>query len=895
LPRKAGERLGPYEILGLIGAGGMGEVYKAKDTRLGRTVAIKVLPNDISADPERRARFEREARALAALSHPHIVTIYSVEEVGGFPFLTMELVEGRALRHLIPPAGMALDRFLEIAVALADALGAAHDRGVLHRDLKPENVMVTREGRVKVLDFGLAKVREQPDADLNQVPTATLEALTREGGILGTVPYMSPEQIRGKSADARSDLFSLGVVLYQMATGRRPFRGEGAAEILSSILRDDPASTSDVRPELPRRLGRILRRCLAKDPEGRFQSAKDLRNELEDLREEVIEARLIQPKPRPRRFGRRHALAAGAVLIPLMLAALALFGIRHYVARGGAGGAADRETPAAMLAVIPFENLGLPEDEYFADGITEEIGARLARIAGLGVIARTSTIGYKGSRKGAREIGEELGVEYILEGTVRWEQLPGEMSRVRVMPQLVRTSDATRLWSDVYEEPLAGVFRLQAAIAERVADAMDLTLGEAERAPLRAVPTNDLVAYDYYLRGNESLLRGNRREDYELAVQMYGGAVGKDPSFALAHARLSRAHAGMYWFHFDRSDERRVLAKAAVDIALALEPTLPEARLALAYYHYWLHLDYDRALAELEHARAGMPGDAAVPLAAAAIQRRQGRWSEAIDSFRRAARLNPRSATVIAALASTLWLVREYEESRRYLEHALLLTPEWGLLYSYLAHVHVAVDGSTRTAREVLDEASRVHNLSADSDVLHGQLLLDLLDRDFEGLLKRLEHIKQAVVLDDPHVFQSTDLYRAYAYRGLGRVELARDHFQIARSLLAQEIRRRPEDSRLHSVLGLACAGLGLRDEAIGAGRQGVELMPIERDAFAGTVRVAQLTQIYTMLGEYDGAIEQLELLLSVPSTLSVSHLRLDPAWDPLRDRPGFRRLLETR
>ena len=277
----------------------MGEVWRARDPQLEREVALKVLPPELANDPERLVRFEREAKALAALNHPGIIVIYTVESADGVRFLTTELVEGQTLDHLIPSGGMKLERLLAIAVPLADALAAAHARGILHRDLKPANIMVTEEGRVKVLDFGLAKLGEGSLEDLAQAQTKSFEMMTEEGRILGTVPYLSPEQVQGKRADARSDLFSLGSVLYEMATGRRPFQGESSADVLSSILRDEPPSMAGLRPELPRQLGRILRHCLVKDPERRFQSAKDLRNELEDLRQEVADARGIVAAPEP--------------------------------------------------------------------------------------------------------------------------------------------------------------------------------------------------------------------------------------------------------------------------------------------------------------------------------------------------------------------------------------------------------------------------------------------------------------------------------------------------------------------------------------------------------------------------------------------------------------------
>ena len=418
-----GRSLGHYRITAAIGAGGMGEVYRATDSKLGRDVAIKMLPAAVAQDPERLARFEREARSLASLNHPNIVTIFSVEEAEGSRFLAMELVEGESLDILLARGGLPLSRFFEIAVPLADALSAAHERGIVHRDLKPANVMVTREGRVKVLDFGLAKLEAAgSNPNLTSTPTESRAGLTSEGQVFGTVAYMSPEQARGGKVDARSDVFSLGVVLYQMVTGERPFQGESAVDMISAILRDTPPSVTDQRGDLPPHLARIVRRCLEKEPRDRYQTSRDVHNELRDLRVETLSGPVspqrsepvaaVKPSPPKSAPGKRRVWAA---VVAALLVGLAVYAARRWMSRTGSGPHAIQS-----IAVLPLDNYsGDPGQDYFAEGMTDELTSQLANISQLRVISRGSVMQFKGKdRPPTPEIARKLGVDAVVEGSV---------------------------------------------------------------------------------------------------------------------------------------------------------------------------------------------------------------------------------------------------------------------------------------------------------------------------------------------------------------------------------------------------------------------------------------------------------------------------------------------
>jgi len=880
-----GQTVGHYRILAKLGEGGMGVVYRAEDATLKRQVALKVLPPDLCGSRERLKRFQREAKALAALDHPNIVTIHSVEEADGVHFLTMQLVEGRTLSSLITREGLPLDRVFEIGIPLADALVAAHEKGIIHRDLKPGNIVITEEGRVKVLDFGIAKLTRDVEAtDASELPT---ETLTVEGQAPGTLPYMSPEQITGRDVDARTDIFSLGVILYEMATGERPFRGEASASLMSSILRDEPTDAEKVKPGIPRHLGRIIRRCLHKDPDRRFLMVKGLRNELEELQREISSddetTATIPSAPVPdRKPSWRGVVAAVSIALVVLFAAWTIVrSMREQRA------AVTSTTEPPMIVVLPFENLGPPEDQYFADGMTEEITSRLAGVKGLRVISRTSATQYRDDRPPLRQIAEELDVDYVLEGTVRWARTDEGLGRVRVTPQLIRVEDDSHLWSDSYDRLIEDVFEIQSGIATQVVSQLDVALLDRERQTLESQPTENLEAYQAYLNGLGYVLPLTwNQDDLERAIQLFERAVELDPDFVSAHYRLSRTHL---WAHFviAPSELHVAAGRAAAERAVALAPENPEAHLAMGYYHYLGHRDFDSAFVEFEQAYQSRPNDPEVLAALAYIDRRRGRFDAALQKMTVATELDPRSAQRATDVGATLMVTRRWDEAEALFERSIALDPDQVLAYVRLAEVHWFRDGDLARSREALESSPR----SASVEMVEFFVFQATYERDFERALETLATGRRIWSSHHP-----TSLIAARILTELGRSTEARESFEEARQWLTELLQDEPPDIWwAHCHLGQALAGLGRSDEALEQAARASALFPIDKDALEGPHLAFRLLVIFVLTGEHDTAIDQLEVLLSMNGfwVPTVALLEIDPTFEPLRNNPRFQALLE--
>jgi serine/threonine-protein kinase len=619
-----GRTISHYQVLEELGEGGMGVVYKARDTRLGRLVALKMLRPERVADAERKRRFIQEARAASALNHPNIITIHDIDTAGGRDFIAMEYVAGETLAGSISSGPIPLSDALRYAVQIADALEAAHAAGIIHRDLKPANIMVTREDRVKVLDFGLAKLTERVPSEAGGLASA--ETVTAEGTIAGTVAYMSPEQAEGKKLDGRSDIFAFGAVLYEMLSGRRAFQGDSGISVLAAVLRQEPAPLRDA----PAGVASIVQRCLRKDPKDRFQSAKELKVALE---------------------------------------------------RASSGTPSPEACPT--IAVLPFANLSADkENEYFSDGLAEEIINALTKLPGLRVTARTSAFAFRGKEQDIREIGARLNVANILEGSVRKAG-----NRIRITAQLIKVADGYHLWSERFDREMTDVFAIQDEICQAIVEKLRVQL--AAEGPLIRRYTENLEAYNLFLRGRHHVLKFSG-EGFAKARECFEQAIGQDPNYPLAHAGMAMLFYHLGFFGVLAPRQAMPHCESALRKALALDDTLPEAHAMLGVL--WIVQDFDWKGAEREFNRAleldPKSSDAwasydyyfLIPMR---------RWDDAIAASRRALELDPLSPFLHWRLGLRYYLTRQFDLAIKQFGNSLELDPNYLVAHAFLGFIYL--------------------------------------------------------------------------------------------------------------------------------------------------------------------------------------------------------------
>jgi serine/threonine-protein kinase len=680
-----------YKIIRKIGAGGMGEVYLAEDSRLNRRVALKFLPDQYASDEEFKERFKREARAAAALNHPNIITIHEVAEYEARPFIAMEYVEGGSLKELIAGGGLSIDRIIDIAGQICEALAKAHQAGIVHRDVKPQNVLIDKDGRLRILDFGLAKVKKEA-------------MLTQFGTTVGTVAYMSPEQARGEDVDHRTDIWALGVVLHEMLTGEMPFKGEHEQAVIYAILNAEPHPLTSVAPKAPLELEEIVNRALAKRPEERYQAVSEMLNHLR-LAREGFES------------GVTRTLLTKAQTSP-------------------------------SIAVLPFTNLSADKDqEYFCDGMAEEIINALTQVEGLHVVARTSAFSFRGKKADVREIGRRLNVGAVLEGSVRKAG-----SRLRISAQLVNVADGYHLWSEKYDRDVGelccpeDIFCIQDEISLAIVDKLKVKLLGGEKTKILKRHTHDLDAYNMYLKGR--YFWGKRTEEsLKKGIEYFNQAIEKDPNYTLAYAGLADSYITLGDYSFLPPKPLLQKAKEAARKALDIDATLAEAHNSLAHAMF---REWDWEGAEREHNRAIElnPNYASAHHWYALLLMYAGRFDEAIAEMKRAWELDPLSLIINRNLGLTLYYARRYDLALEQLQKTLEMDPTFSMVHAALGEVYLQKSMHEEALKEFQKEADIHGRLNQHEEAWRGIAYLKTGNRDEAQKIldDLLEQAKQAYV-----------------------------------------------------------------------------------------------------------------------------------------------------
>jgi serine/threonine protein kinase/tetratricopeptide (TPR) repeat protein len=872
---------GDYELLEVVGRGGQGVVYRAHQKSLNRTVALKMISLGSWATEAHLKRFRREAEAAARLEHPGIVPIHEVDERDGWCYFSMKFVEGGQLDEVIKCTPMSIRQAAELISKVASTVHYAHEHGILHRDIKPGNILLDAKREPLLTDFGLARLTESEST------------VTRTKEVMGTPSYMAPEQAMGNNAAVSSatDVYGLGAVLYQLLTGHPPFAGGTTYETIKLVLDTEPRQPRVLNPKVDRDLSTICLKCLEKDPNRRYSSALALAEDLERwLKHEPIQARHTGIFTRGKKWVRRNPTSA---LLATSLMGLAVAAgwivwktefIRHPVATNG-------------IAVLPFENLSPdPDNAYFAVGIQDEILTRLASIAGLKVISRTSTQHYQNRPRNLGEIAKQLGVANVLEGSVQ-----KAADQVRVNVQLVNAQTDSHLWAETFDRKLTDILGVESEIARRIAESLQAKLTSGEEQALAVKPTNNPEAYDAYLRGLAFQARGFSYYSSDLvgkAAGFYGRAVKLDPNFAIAWARLSRADAYLYYNRNDATSAARgETAKNALENAQKLQPNSTETLLALGYYHFLVLRDYGLAQTTFERVSKMLPASSEVLDALGRVTRRQEKWEQSMAYLEQALALDPRNVELLMLAAETYRMVRQFPAALKLYDRVLDITPNNLDVMATKAGIYQA-QGNLQEAARFLSE---INWQTPNEDTFHIKITQLRVERNYGEAIRLLQAREAQFHFDSEFGKGAEQSLLALMQRLAGDTAGAKVSGEQARNTLEQ-LGGQADNIFLAEWLARAYAGMGEKDSALKEAQRAMMLLPRSKDAVSGPALGENLALIQMIFGENSRAISTLTQLIQTPyrSSLYVTPitpalLRIDPLWDPLRSDPAFQKLCEEK